>query len=182
MIGFPLLVIPFAIYNMIAFITPMDWATPLWQTPIPLMSGATWTPRLGEAFLVFSLLMLLFEFAKSTKHGKSFIEHFLALSLAAGATAEFLMVQQAATSTFLLFVAICFVDLFAGFAAAFRRARRTVVVEQPVVVAPSPAPVVRSEPRVEPSRVEPASAPETSPFATRPEPMVNIEPVQKTGS
>ena len=48
------------------------------------------------------------------------------------------MVQQAATSTFLLFVAICFVDLFAGFAAAFRRARRTVVVEQPVVVAPSP--------------------------------------------
>ena len=192
MIGFPLLVIPFAIYNMIAFITPMDWGTPLWQTPIPLMSGATWTPRLSEAFLVFSLLMLLFEFAKSTKHGKSFIEHFLALCLAGGATAEFVMVPQAATSTFLLFVAICFVDLFAGFAAAFRRARRTVVVEQPVVVAPvpSPAPVVRPEVRAEaPARVEPARidpvpqpAPEPSPFTTRPEPVVRVEPVQKIGS
>lgn len=185
MIGFPLLIIPFAIYNMIAFITPMDWATPLWQTPIPLTSGATWTPRLSEAFIVFSLLMLLFEFAKSTKHGKSFIEHFLALCLACGATAEFVMVTQAATSTFLLFVAICFVDLFAGFAAAFRRARRTVVVEQPVVVAPPVAPVVRAEPRPEPARVEvvPAPAPEPSPFtATRPEPVVKVEPVQKIGS
>ena len=183
MIGFPLLIIPFAIYNMIAFITPMEWGTPLWQ-PVPLKSGSTWTPTLSEAFIVFSLLMLLFEFAKSTKHGKSFIEHFLALLLAGGAAAEFAMVPQAATSTFLLFVAICFVDLFAGFAAAFRRARRTVVVEQPVVVAPSPGPVVRAEPRAEPARVEPvaAPAPEPSPFTTRPEPVVKVEPVQKIGS
>lgn len=178
MIGFPLLIIPFAIYNMIAFITPMDWGTRLLSTPIPLKSGSEWTPTLSEAFLVFSLLMLLFEFAKSTKHGKSFIEHFLALVLAGGAAAEFVMVPQAANSTFLLFVAICFVDLFAGFAAALRRARRAVVVEQgPVVVAPAPAPMVRTEPaRLEPiTRPEPAS----SPFAPRSEPVVKIDPVQK---
>jgi hypothetical protein len=163
-IGFPLLIIPFAIYNMIAFITPMDWGTKLLSTPIPLKSGSEWIPTLNEAFLVFSLLMLLFEFAKSTKHGKSFIEHFLALLLAGGAAAEFVMVPQAANSTFLLFVAICFVDLLAGFSAAFRRARRAVVVEQaPVVVVPAAAPVVRPEPaRVEPvTRVEPAPSPFT---------------------
>ena len=146
MIGFPLLIIPFAIYNMIAFITPMDWGTKLYS--FRLMSGIEWAPTLNEAFLVFSLLMLMFEFIKSTRHGKSLVEHFLGLLLAGGAVAEFAMVPQAATSTFLLFVAICFVDLFAGFAASLRRARRTVMVEQ-VPVAVAPAPVARAEPRAE---------------------------------
>jgi hypothetical protein len=172
-IGFPLLIIPFAIYNMIAFITPMDWGTKLLSIPIPLKSGSEWTPTLGEAFIVFSLLILLFEFTKSAKHGKSFIEHFLSLLLAAGAGAEFVMVPQGANTTFLLFVAICVVDLFAGFAAALRRARRKVVVEQ-AVVAPAPTVV-----RTEPARVEPVTRPEPSPFLPRSEPEVKVDPVHK---
>ena len=187
MIGFPLLIIPFAIYNMIAFITPMDWGTKLYT--FHLLSGVDWSPTLGDAFLAFSLLMLLFEFAKSAKHGKSFIEHFLALLLAAGATAEFLKVTQAGTSVFVLFAVICFVDLLAGFAAAVRRRQRKVIVEQtPVVVAPVPAEPVRVEPaRVETTRVEPArspqaplvSRPEAAPFLSRPEPVVKVDPEQK---
>jgi hypothetical protein len=187
-IGFPLLIIPFAIYNMIAFITPMDWGTKLYS--FHLMSGVDWSPTLGDAFLAFTLLMLLFEFAKSAKHGKSFIEHFLALLLAAGATAEFLKVTQAGNSVFVLLTVICFVDLLAGFAAAVRRRQRKVVVEQaPVVVAATPAPVMRAEPvRVEPVRVEPATRPEPAPFGTRqepapfaahPEPVVKVDPSQK---
>jgi hypothetical protein len=181
-IGFPLLIIPFAIYNMIAFITPMDWGTKLFT--FRLMSGIEWSPTLSDAFLVFSLLLLLFEFTKSAKHGKSLIEHFLSLVLACGAGAEFVMVDKAGTSTFMLFVAICLVDLFAGFAAAFRRARRrVVVVEEAPVVAPAPA-VVRTEPaRVEPARVEPARAePAPSPFTPAAEPVVKVDPVQKIGS
>jgi len=30
-IGFPLLLVPFAIYNMIAFLIQMDWATKLYR-------------------------------------------------------------------------------------------------------------------------------------------------------
>jgi hypothetical protein len=194
-VGFPLLIIPFAIYNMIAFITPMEWSTQLLSAPVPLKSGSGWTPTLGEAFLIFSLLMLLLEFAKSAKHGKSFVEHFIALLLAGGAAAEFAMVTQAATPTFLLFTVICFVDLFAGFSASLRRARRKVVVEHaPVVVTPPPAAApVRVEPaRVEPARVEPArvetarvepAAQTASPFGApspRAEaPVVKADPVQK---
>jgi hypothetical protein len=177
-IGFPLLIIPFAIYNMIAFLTPgFDWASKLYT--FPLKSGVEWGPTFADAFLVFSLLMLMFEVIKSTRHGRSIVEHFLVLLLACGAAAEFVMVKEVGNSVFMLFVAICFVDLFAGFAAALRRARRAVVVEQaPVVIAPAPAPVVRSEPaRVEPvTRVEPAP----SPFTQRAEPAVKIEPVQKS--
>jgi hypothetical protein len=115
--------------------------------------------------------MLMFELIKSTRHGRSIVEHFLVLLLAAGAAAEFVLVKEVGNSTFMLFVAICFVDLFAGFSAALRRARRAVVVEEvPVMAPPAEASVVRSEP----TRVEPPS-----PFVSRPEPAVRVEPVQK---
>jgi hypothetical protein len=195
-IGFPLLIIPFAIYNVIAFMMPFDWNTKLFSGGFRLPSGLVFEPTASDAFILFSLLMLMFEVIKSTKHGKSLIEHFLALLLVCGAGAEFAMVnpaalmnqqnvpQQMGNSTFALFVAICVVDLFAGFAAALRRARRRVVVEQaPVVVAPAPAPTVL---RTEPPRVEPAPAPaprvEPSPFTPASEPVVKADPVQKIGS
>src|SRR5436305_12386089 len=105
--------------------------------------------------------MLMFDVIKSTLHGRSIVEHFLVLLLAGGATAEFVLVKEVGNSTFMLFVAICFVDLFAGFATALRRARRAVVVEQaPVVVAPAPAPAMRTEP----ARLEPVPRVAPSPF------------------
>ena len=193
MIGFPLLLIPFAIYNMIAFLTPgVSWTGPIYSVPLPLKSGVAWTATVGDAFLLFSLLMLMFEFIKSARQGKSFVEHFLALLLAGGAAAEFWMVREGANSVFFLFVVICFVDLFAGFAASLRRARRAVVVEEPVAARPAPAP--RAEPtRVEPTRIEPARTEPPNPFTRveptappelsgRTEPVVKIEPVQKVGS
>ena len=88
MIGFPLLIIPFAIYNMIAFLTPgFDWASAPYT--FPLKSGVQWGPTFADAFLVFSLLMLMFEVIKSTRHGRSIVEHFLVLLLVCGAAAEF---------------------------------------------------------------------------------------------
>ena len=196
MVGFPLLLIPFAIYNMIAFLTPgFDWSSVPYT--LPLTSGVQWGPRFGDIFVVFSLLMLMFEIIKCIRHGRSIVEHFLVLLLACGAAAEFVMVREASTSIFMLFVAICFVDLFAGFAAGLRRARRAVIVEQaPVVVTPAPAPVVRPEAvRVEPAtRLEPAPSPFTAtptepvtrvepaptPFTQRSEPVIKPEPVQKS--
>jgi hypothetical protein len=204
-IGFPLLLIPFAIYNMVAFLTPgVSWTGPIYSGTIPLKSGVPWMGTLGDAFLVFTLLMLMFEFIKSARQGKSFVEHFLGLLLAGGAAAEFWMVREAGNSIFLLFVVICFVDLFAGFAASLRRARKAVVVAEPVpapVVVPARAEPVRdlrAEPvRVEPIRNEPMPEPiRPSPNAPNPftrveppapaelrtEPDFKIEPVQKTGS
>ena len=175
MIGFPLLIIPFAIYNMIAFLTPgFDWASAPFK--FPLNSGEQWGPTFSDMFIVFSLLMLMFEIIKCIRHGRSFVEHFLVLLLAGGATAEFVLVKEAGNSLFMQFIAICFVDLFAGFAAGLRRARRAVVVEQaPVVVPSAPAPAVRTEP----ARMDSVPRAEPSPFEPRPEPVTRTEPVQK---
>jgi hypothetical protein len=194
MIGFPLLIIPFAIYNVIAFMMPFDWNAKLSALSFRLPSGLVFEPTAGDAFIIFSLLMLMFEVIKSTRHGRSLVEHFLTLLLVCGAAAEFAMVnpaavmsqqnvpQQMGNSTFALFVVICVVDMFVGFAAGLRRARRKVVVEEaPVVVTPAPAVVRTDPPRVEPATV-PMPRTEPSPFATASEPVVRADPVQKIGS
>jgi hypothetical protein len=174
---FPLLLVPFAIYNMIAFIVPMEWGFTLYT--FPLKSGAAWAPTLGDAFLVFSLLMLMFEFIKTNSYGKSLVEHFLSIVLAGGAAAEFVMVDKAATSTFALLVAICFVDMFAGFAASLRRARRVQVVE-PVVATPHVVPRSEAAPVViPPMRLDPVHA-EPAPFPAAATPVVKVEPATKT--
>jgi hypothetical protein len=173
-LGFPLLLIPFAVYNMIAFIVPMDWGTKLYT--FPLKSGIEWTPTLGDAFLVFSLLLLMFEFIKATNYGKSIVEHFLSILLAGAAAAEFVMVDKAGTSVFVLFVAICFVDLFAGFAASLRRARRASMAQAPYVEPPVRVAPVREPAAVVPvTRIEPAVAVATETTT----PVVKVEPVQK---
>ena len=178
MLGFPLLLIPFAIYNMIVFITPVDWGYAPY--PVLLKSGVSWSASLSDAFLVFSLLMLMFEFIKCSRYGKSLVEHFLSIVLAGGAAAEFVMVKEVggSLSVLLLFTTICVVDMFAGFAASLRRARRAAYVE-PVAPAPvvvHPAPVVQPPPpRFEPTPhpAEPATVPHV-----KAEPVI-VTPVQK---
>jgi hypothetical protein len=190
-IGFPLLLIPFAIYAVIAFLMPFDWNVKLYAFQLP--SGLTYEPTASDAFLAFSLLMLMFEFIKSTKHGKSLVEHFLAICLVGGAGTAFAMISptaimnqpgappQTGNSTFALFVAICIVDLLAGFAASLRRARRTIVVEQPPV-AVVPGSAVRAEParaeplRTEPLRTETARAEPVRMEPPREEPATHVEP------
>ncbi len=154
LVAFPLLIIPFAIYNMIAFLTPPDkgWATPI--VTVPLVSGEVWTITFGNALIVLALLMLLFEVVKAARPGtKSVIDHFLSTLVFAGAVAEFVMVKEAANSTFALLCAICLVDVLGGIAISIRvrRSLRAVAVVSHVA-APHHEPDYRAPP---PPRVEP---------------------------
>ena len=123
MVGFPLLLIPLAIYNMIAFLTPLPdgWATKLYT--VRLLSGLDWSVTLGDAFIAGTLLLLFIEVVKATG-AKSAVDHVLSFLVFAGAAAEFLMVQQAANSTFAIMTTICFIDLLAGLFIRLRVSRR----------------------------------------------------------
>jgi len=127
-LGFPLLLVPFAIYNMIAFLTPgVAWTAPL--TTVHLMSGEDWVPTFEDALLAFSLFLLLIEIIKSTRTGtRSIMDHILATALFIAMMAEFLLVQRAATSTFFLLTMISLVDVFMGFIVSIRSARRRVEI------------------------------------------------------
>jgi hypothetical protein len=123
LVGFPLLIIPLAIYNMIAFLTPPPdgWATKLYT--LHLLSGLDWSVTLGDAFIAGTLFLLFIEVVKATG-AKSAVDHVLSLLVFGGAVAEFLLVQQAANSTFAILTAICFIDVIAGLSIRLRVSRR----------------------------------------------------------
>ena len=162
LVGAPLLLIPFAIYNIVAFLMPgVSWSAAL--THVTMKSGADWTMSLGDMLVAFAILILMIEIVKFAKLGvRSWVNHGLAVLLLGGMTAEFVMLKDFATATFFLMLVISFVDTFGGIAASWRvRARRREIMvdrdaalvpaAEPPPPAPAPAPEVKREPQSEPA-------------------------------
>ena len=128
-LGFPLLLIPFAIYNMIAFLTPgVAWTAPV--ATVHMMSGEDWVLTWEDLLLVFAIFLLWIEIIKSTRIGmRSIMDHVLAMALFVAMLVEFLLVRQAGTSTFFLLMIIALVDVLAGFTVSIRSSQRRVEVE-----------------------------------------------------
>ena len=86
--------------------------------------------RLGvttsDLLLILSILLLFVEILKSTRFGIDGRSRHLSLVLFVVALGEFLLVKQAATSTFLLLLVICFVDVLGGFVDLDLRRRRAI--------------------------------------------------------
>ena len=128
-LGFPLLLVPFAIYNIIAFLTPgVGWTTPV--TTVHMMSGQDWVLTWEDMLLAFAILLLAVEIIKSTRMGmRSIVDHVLAMALFIVMLVEFLLVPRAGTSTFFLLTMIGLVDVLVGFIVSIRSSQRQVEVE-----------------------------------------------------
>src|ERR1044071_4791163 len=141
-VGVPLLIVPFAIYNIFAFIIPgVTWNVPVGR--ITLHSGAEWQISPGDILVAFSILILLVELVKLPRLGvRSWVDHLLSFVLFAGMTAEFVMVQTVATPTFFLLLVISFVDFVGGIASSLgaRARRRAMQVEYAPYPPPAEAP------------------------------------------
>jgi hypothetical protein len=129
LIGFPLLLVPFAIYNIVVFLMPgVKFSDPLFS--IPMLSKAELAVSASDLLLVFSILILFVEIVKATRMGsRSIVDHVLSLILFLVMLAEFMIVPQAATSTFLLLCTISFVDVIGGFAVTIRSSQRDIALE-----------------------------------------------------
>jgi hypothetical protein len=129
LIGFPLLLIPFALYNIFAFILGMsDWTTPF--TSVSIISGGQWGIAYGDVLIALSILLLFVEIMKSTRIGtRGFVEHMLSMLLFIGMIVEFLLVERAATSTFFLIMVTSFVDVLGGFMVSIRTAQRDIGID-----------------------------------------------------
>jgi hypothetical protein len=130
---FPLLIIPLAIYNMVVFLMPgVPWDTEL--VTVPMMSGGQWKIVFSDVLLAITLIMLFFETIKATRSSsRSVIDHMLSTMVFVGALIEFLLVPQAATSTFALIVLIALIDVIGGYTVSIRTARRDFSIERPDV-------------------------------------------------
>ena len=129
LIGVPLLIVPFAIYNAVAFFMPgIEWAKPL--APIHIVSGGEWAMSVGDILVVFAIVILFFELVKSTRIGmRTIIDHMLSAVLFVAMLVEFLLVKEAATATFFILLSICFVDVLAGFTITIRTAQRNIELD-----------------------------------------------------
>jgi hypothetical protein len=136
LIGIPLLIIPFAIYNMVAFLMPgLGWTDRI--ATVAMMSGASWTITPEDALVTLAIFLLFVEIFKATRGSSSrgIVDHMLSMFLFVVMLVEFLLVPQAATSTFFLLMMISFVDVIGGFTIAARAARRDIAVEESLLSA-----------------------------------------------
>jgi hypothetical protein len=166
MIGFPLLLIPLAIVNIVVFL--MGLRLDRLQEPVVtvgLPSLQSWTVTFSDVLLAFGLLLLFLEVVKSARPGSKYVtDHLLSFIVFAAAAAEFLLLPEFAHSTFFLLMLMAFTDVIAGI--TIRAVR-----PKPVMARPAPGPVVDERPVSRP--VEPAPAPRPSP-----EPVSRAEPQQ----
>ena len=128
-LGFPLLLIPFAIYNIIAFLMPgVAWTAPV--TTVHMMSGQDWVLTWEDILIAFSILLLAVEIMKSTRIGmRTIVDHVLAMALFVAMLVEFLLVQRAGTSTFFLLMMISLVDVMVGFIVSIRSSQRQIEID-----------------------------------------------------
>src|SRR6195952_5632644 len=121
MVGFPLLLIPLAIYNIIAFLMrEVSFSTPLITLPLP--SGAAWPVTLSDILLTLGVLLLLLEVVKGARPGAKYLtDHLLSLLVLCGAGAEFVLLPQFGTSSFFLLTMLALVDFLSGISLRRRR-------------------------------------------------------------
>jgi hypothetical protein len=132
LIGFPLLVITFAIYNIIAFLMPsLSWTASV--ATIHLMSGQDWIVTPEDVILTFAIVLLAVEVIKAARMGvRGLMDHILSMLLFIVMLVEFLLVQRAGTSTFFILMVISLVDAMAGFIITARTAQRDVQIDRTV--------------------------------------------------
>jgi hypothetical protein len=155
MVGFPLLLIPLAIYNIIVFLMPgVSLGDPL--VTLPLTSGAAWPVTLGDILLAIGVVVLLLEVIKGARPGAKYLtDHLLSLIVCGGAIAEFLLWPRFGNSIYFLLTLLALADFLSGLALRSRRgvqavagapvsrreARKADVVVAEPQFDPAPAPV-----------------------------------------
>jgi hypothetical protein len=140
LIAFPLLLIPFAFFNMVVFLLNMPLAdeekSVVFQ--IPLASELTMPPvfdrsmpvSIGDLIVAIGMLLLYVEVVKAVRPGgKSLWDHVLSFILFVAMVAELMLVPRAMSSTLLLLAVLGFVDFIAGI--SIRLAQPKIVFERP---------------------------------------------------
>ena len=139
MVGFPLLLIPIAIYNIIAFLMPgVSFTDTLVKAR--LISGAEWTVAFGDSLVGLGVLMLLLEVVKGARPGAKYLtDHILSLLVFGAAAGEFLMWPKFANSTYFLLTLLALADFLSGITLRAHRSARVAAaatVSAPIATEP----------------------------------------------
>jgi hypothetical protein len=158
MVGFPLLLIPLAIYNIIVFLMPGVSLAEL-IVKLPLMSGTEWPVTLSDILLALGIVVLLLEVIKGARPGAKYLtDHLLSLIVFGGAAAEFLMLPRFGNSTYFLLTLLALADFISGLALRVRRGTQLVATAAVSRREARKADAVPAAPQFDPAPSPPAPA------------------------
>ena len=172
MVGFPLLLIPLAIYNIVVLMMPgASFTDPLVR--LTLMSGAEWGITLADMLLALGVLMLLLEVIKGARPGAKYLtDHLLSLIVFGAAAVEFLLWPRFGTSVYGLLTLMALADFLSGVTLRVNRgtlAGRAASAQQKAeLVEPRRQPhpgKSAAEPQLAPAPAEPAAVPSAASVA-----------------
>lgn len=124
---FPLLLLVLVAYNIILFVTDASLAQNLYT--FSMMSGAIWSFTISDALLLGGLMLLFMELMRATRIGaSSILNHAFSMVVFIACLVEFLLVPQAANSTFFMIMALCLIDVIGGYTITIATARRDVAL------------------------------------------------------
>ncbi|HLH90714.1 MAG TPA: hypothetical protein VKX28_19850 [Xanthobacteraceae bacterium] len=180
MVGFPLLLIPLAVFNIVAFLMP-DVSPTVTLFSLHLMSGTEWPVTLSDVLIALGMLLLLLEIIKGARPGAKFLmDHLLSLVVFGAAAAEFVLWPKFGNSTFFLLTLLSLVDFLGGIALRVRRSVQYALVpvaspreKKRAAAEPAEAQVRERvqerdrEPRIEPAPDMPLPAPAEPPSEPR---------------
>jgi hypothetical protein len=140
LIAFPLLLLPFAFFNIVIFLLNMPLTEKV--LTIPLVSEPTMPPvfdrsmsvTTGDLIVAIGMLLLYVEVVKAARPGgKGVVDHLLSFIVFVAMAAELVLVPRAtaspsATSTLLLLTVLGFVDVIAGL--SIRPVHQQIVLER----------------------------------------------------
>src|SRR5262249_47508913 len=89
--GLPLLLVPFALYNILVFLVPnFSWNHEIWH--VHMMSGGDWVLTLGDAIVAGSVVILLIEMLRAARRAsrRTIVDHVLSMVLFVAMLVEFM--------------------------------------------------------------------------------------------
>lgn len=125
----PYTLIPLIIFNLvIAFSAPLVWDNVLFE--LPLFSGVEWPLQLGDLMVTVGLVALLGEVFRSSTMGRGAVtNHLLSIIVLIIFVVEFVVVGEAANSTFFILTMIALIDVLTGVVVSIRLATRDIAVD-----------------------------------------------------
>lgn len=130
LLSFPMLTLPVIAYNVMAFLYPVTWGQEVFR--VTMISDVDFVFRIHDLMIAVSLLLLFFEILKATRTSSgTLLDHALSMVLFIVCLVEFLLVREAATSTFFLLTLIILIDVIAGYSVTIRGALRDMSINHP---------------------------------------------------
>lgn len=126
--AFPMILLVLIAYNAIVFTNGVAQLGHV-VLSINMTSGALWSLTVSEILITAALFLLFIEVLKATRTGAgTILDHLLSTLVFIACLVEFIIVREAATSTFFLIMVIAFIDVVAGYSVSIRSARRDLAV------------------------------------------------------